>query len=380
MQALLRTPLYDWHLARSARMVEFGGWEMPVQYSSVIQEHEAVRKNVGLTDVSHMGRLIFEGPGTAAFLNSVLSRNVEAIEPGQVRYSLLTNLEGGIIDDLLVSQVKDLEHNKPPYFLLVVNASNKNKDVAFLKRFLTPEVAQKPGSEVRMIDESLESGMIAIQGPRSVELLQPFFNEDLSAMKYYSGTESMLCNGGRWCYISRTGYTGEDGFEIVLESFFLEQFVEQIFEAGRDLGILPVGLAARDTLRLEAGMPLYGHELTEQTNPFEAGVAYALYLDGPFFPGRNVLRNLKDKPLQKVRIGLELLDKRPAREGCELYVGDKKIGWITSGTFSPTLQKPIAMGYVLPDFSLPGQSLFVDVRGKMLEAKVVPLPFYKRTA
>ncbi len=377
MSHLLRTPLYEWNRAHSARMTEFGGWEMPVQYTSVIQEHEATRKAVGVTDVSHMGRLIFEGPGATDFLNSVLTRDIAALLPGQIRYSLLTNEQGGVVDDLLVGLLTQKDTGVH-YYHLVVNASNREKDVAFIKRFLTPEIADAPGKEVRFRDETLDRGMIAIQGPRSVELLQPFVHTDLSAIKYYTGLETALAAGGRWVSLSRTGYTGEDGFEVTIESFLLEQFVDQLFEAGKDLGLAAIGLGARDTLRLEAGMPLYGHEMNEEINPFEAGLSYALHLDGPDFPGRDALRKIKDKPLQKVRVGLEILGKRPAREGSELYVDGKKVGWITSGTFSPTLQKPIAMAFVPPEFSRPGQSLSVDIRGKMSDAAVVPLPFYKR--
>lgn len=374
MQSLLRTPLYDWHLAHSARMAEFGGWEMPIQYSSVIQEHEATRKRVGMTDVSHMGRLVFEGPGACRFLDSVLTRNIAALKPGQIRYSLLTNEEGGILDDLLVGLMTREESGKPYYFV-VVNAANREKDVAFIKRFLDRE----PVGEVRFTDETLERGMIAVQGPRSRELLQPFVQTDLSSVKYYSGLETTLASGNRWTFISRTGYTGEDGFEVIVDSFLLEQFVDQLFEEGRKYDMLPVGLGARDTLRLEAGMPLYGHELSESITPFEAGLSYGVYLDGPDFPGRAALRLLKDEPLQKARIGLEILGGKPAREGCEIFHGDVKIGRVTSGTFSPTLRKPIAMGYVLPDFSKPGESLSVEIRGKISEAVVVPLPFYART-
>lgn len=377
MQELLRTPLYDWHVAHSGRMVEFGGWEMPIQYSSVIREHETTRNGVGVTDVSHMGRLIFSGPDACAFLDSVLTRSVAALQPGQIRYSLLTNAEGKILDDLLVGLQQNMETGEL-YYNVVVNASNREKDVAFIKRFLTSDTESPPRMDVQFRDETFEKGMIAVQGPRSVELLQQLVPTDLRTMKYYSGCETTVFNGSRWAFISRTGYTGEDGFEVVLESFLMEQFMDELFKAGKTLDVMPVGLGARDTLRLEAGMPLYGHELDENTTPFEAGLSYALYLDGPDFPGRDVFRSLALQTPAKVRIGLEMKDKRPAREGCVILHEGRQIGSITSGSFSPTLQKPIAMGYVPPKFSEPGQSLSVDVRGKISEAVVVPLPFYKR--
>ncbi len=362
-------------------MVEFGGWEMPVQFTSVIKEHEATRTGVGITDVSHMGRLVFAGPGAGAFLDSVLSRNVAALLPGQIRYSLLTNETGGVIDDLLVGLISPASGGAP-YYYVVVNASNREKDIAFIKRFLTDEVANVPGKEVQFTDETFDRAMIAIQGPRSVELLQPLVEAELAGMKYYSGLETRLTAGGRGVILTRTGYTGEDGFEMSLEPFFAEQFAEQLFKAGQalepTLDIQPVGLGARDTLRLEASMPLYGHELDENTTPFEAGLGYALHLDGPDFPGSAVLRELKGKPLAKTRVGIEIQDRRPAREGSPIFVDGKPVGVVTSGTFGPTLQKPIAMGYVPPELAQVGQSLSIDVRGKLLDAVVTPMPFYKK--
>ncbi len=373
MSHLLRTPLYDWHVAQKARMVEFGGWAMPVQYSSVIQEHEVVRQNVGITDVSHMGRLVFEGPDARTFLDSVLTRNVSVIKAGQVRYSLLTDFEGRVLDDLLVGLLLRLDSNEP-YYHVVVNASNRDKDVAFFQHCL----ALSPGLEVQFFDDSAEKGMLAIQGPRSLELLQPLVNVDLTSLKYYEAAETTLTTGGRWATVSRTGYTGEDGFEIMVESFLMEQFANELLERGKPLGILPVGLGARDTLRLEAGMPLYGHELSTEISPFEAGLSYPLHLDGPNFPGREILRRLKDEPLKRRRVGLEIQGKRPVREGADIWHSGQKVGYVSSGTFSPTLQKPIAMGFVSSELAEPGQALTVDIRGKTADAVVVPLPFYKR--
>ncbi len=358
-------------------MVEFGGWEMPVQYSSVIQEHEATRTAVGLTDVSHMGRLIFEGPGACRFLDSVLTRNVASIKPGQIRYSLLTNESGGIVDDLLVGLL-NRDSGGGQYYFVVVNASNRGKDVAVFRQHLTPEIADAPGNEVNMIDVTSEWAMVAVQGPKSVELLQPFIFADLSPIKYYNGLETSFTNGGRWCMVTRTGYTGEDGFEVCMESFVAEQMVDSFMQAGVPLGAKPTGLGARDTLRLEASLPLYGHEMSDEINPFEVGLEYALHLDGPDFPGRDALKKIKGEPLPQTRIGLEMREKRPAREGCEIFVGGQKVGWVSSGTFAPTLQKPIAMGFVPPEFSQPGQELSVDIRGKQSPAVVVPMPFYKR--
>jgi len=370
LNSMQRTPLFDWHIAQQARMVEFGGWEMPVQYSSVIQEHAATRNAVGITDVSHMGRLIFEGSGAGVFLNSVLSRNIAVIKPGQIRYSLLTNDNGGIVDDLLVGLLP--REDDEPYYLVVVNASNREKDLAVFRQFLPS------ANDVTMKDLTMDWAMIAVQGPKAIELLQPFLYTDLSAIKYYNGLETTFRSGSRWGLITRTGYTGEDGFELCVDSYFAEQITQELLKAGEPIGAVPVGLGARDTLRLEAALPLYGHEMNDDINPFEAGLSYALHLDGPDFPGRDVLRRMKDEPLRKIRIGLELSEKRPAREGCEIFADNEKIGWITSGTFAPALQKPIAMGYVPPEFARIGQTLSVDIRGKRSPATVVPLPFYKR--
>lgn len=376
MQRLLRTPLYDWHHAASARISEFGGWEMPIQYTSVIQEHEAVRHDVGITDVSHMGRLLFSGSGAGSFLDSILTRDIASLRPGQIRYSLLTNPEGGILDDLLVGLVDQAETGET-YYSVVVNASNREKDIAFIKRYLTPDIVEAANNEVVFRDATFDTGMIAVQGPKSLELLQPILQADLAAMKYYSGQETTFSMGGRWAFVSRTGYTGEDGFEITMEPFLMEQVVEQLFEAGQSLGVRAVGLAARDTLRLEMGMPLYGHELSEEITPREAGLDYAVYFGGPDFPGKKALLEMKDRPLKRTRIGLTLTGKRPAREGNEILHEGKTVGSITSGTFSPSLQKPIAMGYVPPELAEPGQTLEVDIRGKQEQAIVTALPFYR---
>ena len=365
-----RTSLFDWHVSHGARMVEFGGWEMPVQYSSVIQEHEATRTAVGITDVSHMGRLAFQGSDACAFLDSILSRNIAVIKPGQIRYSLLTNDSGGIVDDLLVGLLT--RENGSPYYLVVVNASNREKDLAVFQTFLSSV------DGVTMRDLTTDWAMIAVQGPKAVDLLQPFVSADLSTIKYYNGIETTFRSENRWCLLTRTGYTGEDGFELCVAADTAEQVAQELLDAGASFGAVPVGLGARDTLRLEAALPLYGHEMNETINPFEVGLAYALHLDGPAFPGRDALKRIKEEPLRKVRIGLEMSDKRPAREGCEIFSGDAKIGRVTSGTFAPSLQKPIAMGYVPPEFSQIGQVLSVDIRGKRSPATIVPLPFYKR--
>jgi len=380
-ESLLRTPLYDWHVARGARMVEFAGWEMPVQYSSIIDEHVATRSAVGMTDISHMGRIRFEGPGAAVFLAETLTRRVADMTLGQIRYSLVTNESGGILDDVLVGYYHD-EYGQP-FYVLVVNASNREKIVRWIHAHLPPERANRPGDEVLVTDVTRLWAMFAVQGPRSVELLQPLVDVDLGSMRYYKGAQTRILHpvanrqGG---IISRTGYTGEDGFELSIGAAIAPGVWRVLMEMGEPLGVVPVGLGARDTLRLEAGMPLYGHELSEQINPFEAGLGSACHLVGYDFPGRDALLEIQRRPLSRQRVGLLLDGRRPAREDCPIYLGDTLIGRTTSGTYSPTLQKPIAMGYVCPANAAPGTEVQIDVRGRREAARIVSLPFYSRPA
>lgn len=377
----LRTPLYDWHVARGARMVEFAGWEMPVQYTSIIDEHLATRTRCGMTDISHMGRLRFEGPGAAVFLAELLTRRVADMRLGQIRYSLVTNDQGGILDDVLVGYYHD-EYGQP-FYVLVVNASNRRKIVQWIHAHLPRERAEAPGEEIIWADVTRLWAMFAIQGPRSIELLQPLVDEDLTAMRYYKGAQVRILHpaarrqGG---IISRTGYTGEDGFELSIGASIAGAVWEVLMEMGQPLGVVPTGLGARDTLRLEAGMPLYGHELSEQINPFEAGLGFACHLVGYDFPGRDALLKIQQQPFTRQRIGLELLGRRPAREDCPVLSGGEQIGRTTSGTYSPTLKKPIAMAYVRPAFTQLGTELSIDVRGRLEPARVVQLPFYSRPA
>lgn len=374
-----KTPLFQWHKDHGARMVDFAGWAMPVQYSSIIEEHEGIRNTGGIADISHMGRLRFEGPGAAVFLAELLTRRVADMTLGQIRYSLVTNDEGGILDDVLVGYYHNAQGQ--PYYVVVVNASNRQKIVDWVHAHLSRERAETPGQEVLFTDVTHLWAMFAIQGLRSVDLLQPLIDVDLRSMRYYRGAQIRLLHpaaqrqGG---IISRTGYTGEDGFELALGAPIAASVWEVLAEMGESMGIKPTGLGARDTLRLEAGMPLYGHELCEKTNPFEAGLGFACHLVGYDFPGRDALVEIEKQPLRRTRIGLQLGGRRPAREHCDIYVGDERVGITTSGTVSPTLKTPIAMGYVPPEFSQPGTEVLVDVRGRKEPAQVVELPFYHR--
>jgi aminomethyltransferase len=377
--SLKKTPLYDWHVAHGGRMVDFSGWAMPVQYASIIEEHLAIRSAVGIADISHMGRLRFEGPGAAVFLAELLTRRVADLELGQIRYSLVTNDAGGILDDVLVGYYHN-SHGQP-FFLVVVNASNRAKIVNWVASHLPKARAEQPGHEILWNDVSRLWAMFAVQGPKSVELLQPLVDVDLQSMRYYRGEQALILHPAakrQGCIISRTGYTGEDGFEVSLGASIAPGVWEAMMELGRPLGAVPAGLGARDTLRLEAGMPLYGHELSEEINPFQAGLGFACHLVGYNFPGRDALLRIQKEPPKLVRIGLELSGKRAARPGCAILAGDKKVGEITSGSYSPTLGKAIAMAYVAPEFSKPGMELRIDIRGSREPARIVELPFYSR--
>ena len=377
--SLHHTPLHDWHVAHGARMVGFAGWAMPIQYGSIIEEHLATRATAGVIDISHMGRLRFEGPGAAVFLAELLTRRVADMELGQIRYSLVTNDAGGILDDVLVGYYRNA-HGQP-FYVVVVNAGNRRKIVDWVEAHLPPERAEAPGREVVFTDVSRLWAMLAIQGPQSVAILQPLIDLDLSAMRYYRGGLVQILHpaaerqGGM---ISRTGYTGEDGFELSLGSDIALGVWEAILEQGKPLGLVPTGLGARDTLRLEAGMPLYSHELSEQVDPYQAGLGFACHLAGYDFPGRDALRRIEQGPLPAVRVGLELFGPRAARQDYPICKDGRPVGRVTSGTFSPSLKKPIAMGYVRPDLAAPGTPLTVNVRGRIEDARVVELPFYRR--
>lgn len=375
----LRTPLYTWHKEHGGRMVRFAGWWMPVRYTSIIAEHRATRSTGGLTDISHMGRIRFEGPGAAVFLAELLTRRVADMRLGQIRYSLVTNDDGGILDDVLVGYLHNAQGQ--PYYVLVVNGANREKIVRWIDSHLSADRANTPGEEILWTDVTRLWAMFAIQGPRAVDLLQPVIDCDLASMRYYNGVQASILHpaaqrqGG---IISRTGYTGEDGFELSIGADIAPAVWDMLARRGEPLGVVPTGLGARDTLRLEAGMPLYGHELSEKVNPFQAGLDYACHLVGYNFPGRDALLRIQNAAPDVVRVGLELDGRRPAREGCPVLVGGKQVGWITSGTVSPTLEKPIAMGYVDAQYAPLGTKLEIDIRGRSATARVVETPFYRR--
>ena len=353
-----RTPLYDWHVAHGARMVDFAGWEMPVQYTSIVEEHQAVRSAAGLFDISHMGRLWLPGASAVDSVQRLFTNNAATLKEGQVRYGLVCNENGWILDDVLVYGWRDGRG-------MVVNASNREKILAWIDRHQGPR-------SLAIQDTTRESCMMAIQGPKALEICRGVTAAAIESLPYYHATGTTY--RGRQCTISRTGYTGEDGFELIVGA---EQG-GQAWQELHDRGAKPCGLGARDTLRLEAAMPLYGHELSEEIDPFQAGLGWAVKFDKGDFVGRDaLLRRAQDKTRPQ-RVGLELEGKRIARDGSAVLSAGKPIGRVTSGTFSPTLSKAIAMAYLAPAYTALGTQCAVDVRGKPEPARVVPLPFYKR--
>ncbi len=359
----LRTALFDWHQRAGARIVDFGGWDMPILYSSITEEHQATRNGAGLFDVSHMGRLWFDGAGAATYLDRLLTNQVRNLEEGQVRYSLVLNEAGGIKDDILVYRVLDRH-------MMVVNASNRLKLLDWFE-------SQKKGDDVRLSDVTQETSMIAVQGPMAIRMVQEEVAGTVDALGYYRIQSMNVLRGGT-ILVSRTGYTGEDGVELIGEHATILGLWERLLEAGREEGARPAGLGARDTLRLEAGMPLYGHELSEQIDPIAAGLGWAVASNTKDFIGKTAVGSLPTE--RAIRVGVKLEGKRIPREGFSVTASGEIVGTISSGTFSPTLEQAIAMAYVDPSCRPIGTQLGVDIRGTIVPATVVKLPFYKRPA
>ena len=350
-------------------MVDFAGWSMPVQYSSIVEEHLATRTKATLFDISHMGRLRFDGDRSDEFLDGLLTRRVIGMKPGAVRYSLMTNEDGGILDDVLVYHIE--KPSGPHYHLLVVNASNREKIVDWIRQ-------HNPQSYgIDFYDRTEDTAMIAVQGPAAVEVANKLVNVDVGSLKYYQAVVTKQM--GKVCLASRTGYTGEDGCELIVKAEEAQQVWDNLLMAGRDIPVTAAGLGARDTLRLESAMPLYGHELSETINPIQAGLNFAVNVKDREFVGRDALTRFREDPKQLKRVGLELSGRRVPREHYPVCDADAPVGEITSGTFSPTLQRPIAMAYVPLECSEVGRQLQVDIRGRLESAKVVPLPFYQRS-
>lgn len=362
---LAETPLHSWHAAHGGRLVDFAGWSMPVQYSGIVAEHQATREACGLFDVSHMARFEFQGEAAGAFLDSLTTRRVADMNVGQIRYSLMTNEAGGILDDILVYRLQ--KDSSDPYFGLVVNAGNREKIAAWLKQHLVN------ASNVVFTDKTVNTAMIALQGPKAIEIASPLLNVDLAGMKYYTGAFATV--NGVDGFVSRTGYTGEDGCELIVEADAAVSLWTKLIENGAQAA----GLGARDTLRLEAAMPLYGHELSESVDPVQAGLGFAVNLKDREFIGRDAIVEKKKTNTLK-RVGIQSEGKRPFREHCLVFHGDNQVGELTSGTFSPTLQKPIGMAYLPEEIAADGAEVEIDIRGRRSPARITKLPFYSRSS
>lgn len=357
-----RTPLYARHLALGARMVEFGGWEMPVWYGSLVAEHSAVRSQAGLFDVSHMGEFVVHGPGAQAFLRRVLTNDVAELAINEVQYTLMPNAEGGTVDDLLAYRLGD------EVFLLVVNAGNTPEDLAWLQARLAEGVDGK----ATLDDRSHDKGLVALQGPAAEALLAPHTVLDLADIAYYHFDRGEVA--GVQALVSRTGYTGEDGFEIMTDS----KDIGAVWDALMGAGATACGLGARDSLRLEAAMPLYGHELDATVSALEAGLGRFLRLDKPQQVGGERLRREQADGTARALVGLRLGERVPPRQGYAILAEGQPVGIVTSGTLSPSLDEPIALGFVPPAWKAVGTALAVEVRGRAVPATVVRRPFYRR--
>ena len=358
-----KTPLYDEHVKLGGKIVPFAGWLLPVQYSSVILEHMAVRQKCGLFDVSHMGEITLKGPGATANLNHLLTNDYTVMEDGTARYSPMCNENGGVVDDLIVYKKNDED------YFIVVNAANKDKDYAWMKAHLLP------GAE--LADESDSYAQVALQGPKAREIFKKIASENDIPEGYYTVKFDRVVAGMK-CNISSTGYTGEDGLEIYLAPEDAPKMWNMLLEAGKEEGLIPCGLGARDTLRLEAAMPLYGHEMNDEISPREAGLGIFVKMKKPEFIGKEALV-AKGKPTIK-RVGLKVTGRGILREHQDIYKDGEKIGHTTSGTFCPYLNQPVAMALIPKEFAEVGTAMEVDVRGRRVPVEVIPLPFYKRQA
>jgi aminomethyltransferase len=343
-------------------MVEFAGWEMPVQYTGVIEEHRAVRTAAGLFDVSHMGEIRVAGSGAEAFLQYATPNDVAKLASGQIHYSALLTEQGTYIDDLLVYRTADEE------FLVVVNAANVDSDFAHMQGL--------PQRDVELTDVSEEYALLALQGPRASEILSVLTDLQLDEIKYYRFAMGEVI--GHSAIISRTGYTGEDGFELYVAPESAAPVWDALFEAGEQFGLAPAGLGARDTLRLEASMALYGHEIDDTTTPWEAGLQWTVKLGAGPFHGREALVAQREAGVTRRLVGFEVLDRGIARQGHPVWMDGRAVGEVTSGTFCPTLGKAVGMAYVPVEAAKAGSELEIEVRKRRLRGRLVDLPFYRR--
>ncbi|MBA4600871.1 glycine cleavage system aminomethyltransferase GcvT [Thermoactinomyces mirandus] len=362
MSQLKRTSLYDVY-KDEAKMVPFGGWEMPVQFGGIKREHEAVRTKAGLFDVSHMGEILVSGPDALALVQKLTTNDASRLKTGSVQYTVMCLENGGTVDDLLVYRTGEQE------YLLVINASNTEKDFNWIKEHATGEVL------IRNISD--EMAQLALQGPLAESVMQRLTTADLSEIRFFKFRQDVEIAGVK-SLVSRTGYTGEDGFEIYFKAEDAPALWKAILAEGESDGVLPCGLGARDTLRFEAALPLYGQELSEMITPVEAGLAFTVKPDKGEFIGREVLARQKQEGASRKLVGLEMIDRGIPRTHCSVYSGEELIGEVTTGTQSPTLKKNIGLALVKTEYAKTGEVVEVEIRRKKLKAKIIRIPFYKR--
>lgn len=358
----MKTPLYDQHVALGAKMTEFADWSMPLYYSSITDEVLAVRNAVGIFDLSHMGEFIVSGDAALELLQLVVTNDVSKLEIGQAQYNLLCDETGGVLDDLIVYRLGQ------GLYMPVVNASNIAQDFSWMCDH------NEVSADIQ--DKSAETALIAIQGPNAFSLMESLTGHNYSDMKRFHIVQGSVSGVDAW--IASTGYTGSAGFELYCQAGHASAIWNAVMDAGDKFGAKPIGLGARDVLRVEAGYPLYGHELDRETTPLDAGLMWAVKLNKKRFIGKDAIATAESIGAEKCLVGLEAIDRCIPRHGYNVVVDQESIGQITSGTFSPTLQKAISMAYIKPDYAEPGRELSIDVRGKTCASRVVPIPFYRQ--
>lgn len=364
MATLKRTPLYPLYEEMGAKTIDFGGWSLPVQFTSIKEEHHAVRTKAGMFDVSHMGEVIVKGKDSLIFLQKMLTNDLSKLKAGEILYTAMCYEDGGTVDDLLVYQLAEME------YLLVVNAANTEKDFEWLTEHIE--------GDVTIENVSNEYALLAIQGPASSDILQSVLHVDLQGLNHFKFRQNIQINGAH-IMLSRTGYTGEDGYEIYCNPNDAAMLWKLLLKTGEQHGLLPCGLGARDTLRFEACLPLYGQELSESITPLEAGIGFAVKLNKSVrFIGQKALQRQKEDGIPRKNIGIEMIDRGIPRKGYKVYDDHKEIGEVTSGTHSPTLKKNVGLALIDTERCEIGREVFVDIRGKRLKAKIISKPFYAR--
>jgi len=358
-----KTPLYEKHIQLKGKMIDFGGWSLPVEYTGIIPEHEAVRTKAGIFDVSHMGEITVKGEDSEKYLQMLLTNDISLLNNNQIAYTAMCYPHGGVVDDLLVYKYSNTD------YLLVVNASNTEKDYQWMKENIF--------GNTEILNVSENYAQLALQGPLAETILQKLTSKNLNEIEFYYFNDNVKV-GNIEALVSRTGYTGEDGFELYFAYDKAEEMWDLILEAGKDEGLIPAGLGARDTLRFEASLPLYGHELNENITPLEAGLGFFVKLNKENFIGKEALARQKSEGLQRKIVGFEMIDRGIPRNNYEVYKEGEKIGYVTTGSFSPTLKKNIGLALIDSAYSKEGTEIEILIRNKNSKAKVIKKPFYSK--